>query len=374
MVQLDPKQLADRPWLDPNAQPQVVIDGVCKTYPGVTAVDDVRLSIFKGEMFALVGSSGCGKTTLLRMLAGFETPTSGRIVLNGQDLAGLPPYERPLNMMFQSYALFPHLTVWDNIAFGLRRDNWPRDKVAERVEAMLKLVQLGKYAKRKPHQLSGGQQQRVALARSLAKRPQLLLLDEPLGALDKKLREQMQREIKRVSRERRISVLYVTHDQEEALTMSDRIAVFNRGRIEQIGTPTELYERPATRFVADFLGDTNFFAGTVLAASDGRCWIEVMGRQVEAMASTPIAIGAQVVVAVRPERVTLHPAADDASLSGRLTEVIYLGAAQRSVVRLADGADYFALHAAGDAYRATPPLGASVGLSWERQHAMVFPV
>src|SRR3954447_10712595 len=209
------------------------IQDVVKDFGGYKAVNHVNLDIAKGEIFALLGSSGCGKTTLLRMLAGFETPTSGRIILNGQDLAGLAPYDRPLNMMFQSYALFPHLTVWDNIAFGLRRDGMAKDKIAERVEAMLKLVQLGKFAKRKPHQLSGGQQQRVALARSLAKRPQLMLLDEPLGALDKKLREETQFELANIIHDVGVTCVLVTHDQEEAMTMASRIAVMSQGRLLQ---------------------------------------------------------------------------------------------------------------------------------------------
>ena len=229
----------------------------------LTAVNHVSLDIAKGEIFALLGSSGCGKSTLLRMLAGFETPTSGRIMLDGQDLAGMPPYERPMNMMFQSYALFPHLTVWDNIAFGLRRDGMPKDKVAERVEAMLKLVQLGKFAKRKPHQLSGGQQQRVALARSLAKQPQLLLLDEPLGALDKKLREETQIELVNIIEQVGVTCVMVTHDQEEAMTMASRIAVMSEGRFLQVGAPADIYETPATRFVADFIGNVNLMDGTL---------------------------------------------------------------------------------------------------------------
>ena len=216
------------------------IHNVVKDFGGYKAVNNVSLDIAKGEIFALLGSSGCGKTTLLRMLAGFETPTSGRIILNGQDLAGLPPYERPLNMMFQSYALFPHLTVWDNIAFGLRRDGMSKDAVADRVEAMLKLVQLGKYAKRKPHQLSGGQRQRVALARSLAKRPKLLLLDEPMGALDKKLRSQMQLELVEIIERVGVTCVMVTHDQEEAMTMAQRIAIMHLGWIA----------RPAARWIS----------------------------------------------------------------------------------------------------------------------------
>ncbi len=240
------------------------IDDVVKDFGGgAVAVNHVSVDIGRGEIFALLGASGCGKTTLLRMLAGFETPTSGRIVLNGQDLAHLPPYQRPINMMFQSYALFPHLTVWDNIAFGLRRDGMAKDKVAEKVESMLKLVQLGKFGKRKPHQLSGGQQQRVALARSLAKQPQLLLLDEPLGALDKKLREETQIELVNIIEQVGVTCVMVTHDQEEAMTMATRIAVMSEGSIMQVGAPSDIYETPATRYVADFIGNVNLMDGTL---------------------------------------------------------------------------------------------------------------
>jgi len=237
------------------------IRDVVKDFGGHRAVNNVSLDIQKGEIFALLGSSGCGKTTLLRMLGGFETPTSGSILLDGKDLAGLPPYERPLNMMFQSYALFPHLSVWENIAFGLKRDRLPAAQVAERVDAMLKLVQLVKFAQRKPHQLSGGQQQRVALARSLAKKPQLLLLDEPLGALDKKLREETQIELVNIIEEVGVTCVMVTHDQEEAMTMASRIAVMSEGRLLQVGAPGEIYETPATRFVADFIGNVNLMDG-----------------------------------------------------------------------------------------------------------------
>src|SRR5512145_939230 len=240
---------------------------------GAVAVNHVSIDIAKGEIFALLGSSGCGKTTLLRMLAGFETPTAGRIVLAGQDLAGLAPYERPINMMFQSYALFPHLSVWDNIAFGLKRDGMGKDEMAQRVEAMLKLVQLGKYARRKPHQLSGGQQQRVALARSLAKRPQLLLLDEPLGALDKKLREETQLELVNIIEEVGVTCVMVTHDQEEAMTMASRVAVMSEGRILQVGAPSDMYETPANRFVADFIGNVNLMDGTLDVDAEGHCEI-----------------------------------------------------------------------------------------------------
>ena len=241
------------------------IQNVVKDFNGFKAVNNVSLDITQGEIFALLGSSGCGKSTLLRMLAGFETPTSGRIVLNGQDLATLPPFQRPMNMMFQSYALFPHLNVWENIAFGLKRESLPADKVAARVEAMLKLVQLGKYAQRKPHQLSGGQQQRVALARSLAKQPQMLLLDEPLGALDKKLREETQIELVNIIEQVGVTCVMVTHDQEEAMTMASRIAVMSEGSFLQVGAPGDIYETPATRFVADFIGNVNLMDGSLTA-------------------------------------------------------------------------------------------------------------
>ncbi len=239
------------------------IRNVVKDFSGYKAVNNVSIDINKGEIFALLGSSGCGKTTLLRMLAGFETPTSGNIVLDGQDLAGMPPYASPMNMMFQSYALFPHMTVWDNVAFGPRRSGMAAAEVSARVEEMLKLVQLGKFAKRKPHQLSGGQQQRVALARSLAKKPQLLLLDEPLGALDKKLREETQIELVNIIEKVGVTCVMVTHDQEEAMTMASRIAVMSEGRFLQVGAPSEIYETPANRFVADFIGNVNLMEGTL---------------------------------------------------------------------------------------------------------------
>ena len=245
-----------------------------KRFGDTVAVNEVSLSIRKGEIFALLGSSGCGKSTLLRMLAGFEQPTSGSIRLNGLDLAGLPPYERPINMMFQSYALFPHLTVAENIAFGLKREGMPKDQIAQRVDEMLQLVRLRDYARRKPHQLSGGQQQRVALARSLAKRPQLLLLDEPLGALDKKLREQTQFELVNIIESVGVTVVMVTHDQEEAMTMASRVAVMSEGKVLQVGRPQEVYEYPNCRFVADFVGNINMFDGTLQGNDAASCTIQ----------------------------------------------------------------------------------------------------
>ena len=279
---------------------------IVKDFDGHRAVDDVSIDIAKGEVFALLGSSGCGKTTLLRMLAGFETPTSGSITLDGRDLAGLPPYERPMNMMFQSYALFPHLSVFDNIAFGLKRDRLPTGEIAARVDAMLKLVQLGGYAKRKPHQLSGGQQQRVALARSLAKKPQLLLLDEPLGALDRKLREETQIELANIIHDVGVTCVMVTHDQEEAMTMASRIAVMSAGRFLQVGAPADIYETPTSRFVADFIGNVNLMDGTVVEdeadhvvvdCGDCRHWIG------HGITGTP---GMKVTVALRPEKIRIQ--------------------------------------------------------------------
>jgi putrescine transport system ATP-binding protein len=282
--------------------PFLSIQSLVKRFDGATAVDGVSLDIARGELFALLGSSGCGKSTLLRMLAGFESPTSGRILLQGQDLTQLQPNERPVNMMFQSYALFPHLSVWDNVAFGLRRDRQPADQVAQQVEHMLELVQLTAYARRKPHQLSGGQQQRVALARSLARKPQLLLLDEPLGALDKKLRERTQLELVAILGQVGVTCVMVTHDQEEAMTMASRIGVMSEGRLLQVGAPGEIYETPNCRFVADFIGSVNLFAGhlvddepdhVVIASADCRHYVS------HGITGT---LGMDVHVAVRPEK------------------------------------------------------------------------
>ncbi|MGB5801709.1 MAG: ABC transporter ATP-binding protein, partial [Mesorhizobium sp.] len=255
------------PWNDPNGKPYIRFENVTKRFGDFTAVNDLSLSIFEREFFALLGASGCGKSTLLRMLAGFEEPTSGRILLDGQDLRGIPPYRRPVNMMFQSYALFPHMSVEKNIAFGLKQEGMPKADIEKRVAEMLKLVKLEPFAKRKPHQLSGGQRQRVALARSVAKRPKVLLLDEPLGALDKKLREETQFELMDLQQNLGLTFVVVTHDQEEAMTMADRIAILDKGEVMQVATPTEVYEAPTSRFVANFVGNVNMFEGKV-AASD----------------------------------------------------------------------------------------------------------
>ena len=320
------------------------IQDVVKDFGGFKAVNQVSLDIAKGEIFALLGSSGCGKSTLLRMLAGFETPTSGRIVLDGRDLSTLPPYERPMNMMFQSYALFPHLTVWENIAFGLKREGLPKAQVAERVEAMLKLVQLGKFAARKPHQLSGGQQQRVALARSLAKQPQLLLLDEPLGALDKKLREQTQLELVNIIEQVGVTCVMVTHDQEEAMTMASRIAIMSEGRFLQVGAPGDIYETPATRFVADFIGNVNLMDGTLDIDDTDHCVIGVADCKHYVGHGITGTEGMAVTVALRPEKISLSKAPPDTGhgehnrVQGTVKEMAYFGSFTVFHLQLASGA------------------------------------
>lgn len=319
------------------------IQNLSKRFDSVLAVDDVTLDIGKGEIFALLGSSGCGKSTLLRMLAGFETPSSGQIFLGQQDISQLPPYERPINMMFQSYALFPHLSVWENIAFGLRRMGMDKDMLDERVEAMLELVQLRKFASRKPHQLSGGQQQRVALARSLARKPKLLLLDEPLGALDKKLREQTQFELVNIIESIGVTCVMVTHDQEEAMTMASRIAVMSHGRILQLGSPTEIYEAPNCRFVADFIGNINLFDGHLSQATPSQS--EVTTPQgifcVGHGSSHPA--GMALSLALRPEKIRIDKrppesgsAASANLVTGVVSEIAYMGSYSTYIVKLPD--------------------------------------
>jgi putrescine transport system ATP-binding protein len=317
------------------------IQDVVKDFNGYKAVNRANVDIAKGEIFALLGPSGCGKSTLLRMLAGFETPTSGRIVLDGVDLADLPPYERPMNMMFQSYALFPHLTVWENIAFGLKRQGLPRDRIAERVEAMLKLVQLTKFAQRKPHQLSGGQQQRVALARSLAKQPQLLLLDEPLGALDKKLREQTQIELVNIIEQVGVTCVMVTHDQEEAMTMASRIAVMSEGQFLQIGHPSDIYETPATRFVADFIGNVNLMDGELTVDEPDHVVITSADCKHFVGHGITGTVGMPVTVALRPEKIHLsrnRPPDEFNSAFGKVKEMAYFGSFTVYHLLLASGA------------------------------------
>ncbi len=319
----------------------LVTEKLVKRFDEALAVDEVSLSIGRGEIFALLGSSGCGKSTLLRMLAGFEKPTSGRILLGGQDVATLPPYERPINMMFQSYALFPHLDIWENIAFGLKREGCPKAEVQQRVGEMLDLVQLGQYAKRKPHQLSGGQQQRVALARSLAKRPKLLLLDEPLGALDKKLREQTQFELVNIIEKVGVTVVMVTHDQEEAMTMASRIAVMSKGRVLQVGSPEEVYEHPANRFVADFIGNVNLFQGQLSTDEPDHCAVTTALGEMHVGHGVSGALNMPVALAVRPEKIEIakeRPAGVTHNLfAGRVKEIAYFGSYNTYIVVASDG-------------------------------------
>ena len=309
-----------------------------KRFDGVAAVDDVSLSIHKGEIFALLGSSGCGKSTLLRMLAGFEKPSSGRVVLDGRDIASLPPYERPINMMFQSYALFPHLNVWDNIAFGLKREGMPKAQIEARVQEMLELVQLATFARRKPHQLSGGQQQRVALARSLAKKPQLLLLDEPLGALDKKLRERTQFELVNILESVGVTCVLVTHDQEEAMAMASRIAVMSHGRVLQVGTPKEIYEHPNCRFVADFIGNVNLFEGELTVDEVDRCEVTTALGVVRVGHGISGALGMAAAIAVRPEKIHIsRTKPEDVSVNlftGKVREIAYFGSYNTFIVEI----------------------------------------
>ena len=317
-------------------------DAVVKQFDDAVAVDGVSLSIRRGEIFALLGSSGCGKSTLLRMLAGFERPTQGRIYLDGVDITDWPPYERPINMMFQSYALFPHLSVWDNVAFGLRREHVAAASLADRVDAMLNLVQLGPYAKRKPHQLSGGQQQRVALARSLVKRPQLLLLDEPLGALDKKLREQTQFELVHIIEQVGVTCVMVTHDQEEAMTMASRVAVMDKGRVLQVGEPHDIYEFPVSRFVADFIGNVNLFDGELIEDLPERCVLRTEVGPIHVGHGVSGALGSTLTVAIRPEKISIARA-DAAQMPahnawrGRVEEIAYFGAFSTYIVTLEHG-------------------------------------
>ncbi len=318
------------PWKDPNAQPYVRIENVTKMFGDFTAVDSVSLEIYQAEVFCLLGGSGCGKSTLLRMLAGFETPTSGRVLIDGVDMAGIPPYERPTNMMFQSYALFPHMSVENNVAFGLKQDGVPAAEIQKRVGEMLELVKLEPFARRKPHQLSGGQRQRVALARSLIKQPKLLLLDEPLGALDKKLREETQFELINIQEELGVTFIVVTHDQEEAMTISSRIGVMDAGEIVQTGTPSEIYEYPNSRFVADFIGSVNVFEGRIVEHESDHVRIESedAGCPIYIDHGVSAVSGARVWVAVRPEKIDIthdKPAQQDNCVSATVDEIAYMG-------------------------------------------------
>jgi len=332
------------PWDDPAARPFIEFRNVTKRFGDFTAIENLNLTIYEREFFALLGPSGCGKTTLMRMVAGFEEPSEGAVLLEGANLSGVPPYRRPTNMMFQSYALFPHMTVEANIAFGLKQDRMARAEIAARVEEMLNLVKLTPFARRKPHQLSGGQRQRVALARSLAKKPKVLLLDEPLGALDKKLREETQFELTDIQQDLGLTFLIVTHDQEEAMTVADRIAVMDQGVIVQVATPAEIYEQPNSRYVADFVGDINILEGRIAVAGNGMVRLECPGAEatVEVDQDVSSTVGDAAWFAIRPEKIelSLDPPVDGTvnAVAGEVWDIGYLGDVSVYHVRLASGA------------------------------------
>jgi spermidine/putrescine transport system ATP-binding protein len=357
-----------------DGAPEIRLTDLAKHFRDVRAVDDISLDITTGEFFSLLGPSGCGKTTTLRMIGGFELPTAGRIELRGRDVTNDPPDKRPVNMVFQNYALFPHLNVADNIAFGLRRKNVEKGQIGRRVHEALELVHLAGLDRRKPNQLSGGQQQRVALARALVNRPNVLLLDEPLGALDLKLRKQLQLELKRVQSEVGITFVYVTHDQEEALTMSDRIAVMNHGKVEQLGTPEELYERPLTRFVADFIGTTNLLSGAVESADAGTARVRLDGGDVCVVAGRGLSIGRTVELSVRPESILIKASNGTAPgsaepIKGHVEQVAYLGGSVQYQIRTNGGLSITAL-APKTGHRL--PVGSDVDIAWPPTEALVL--
>ncbi|MEU8514796.1 ABC transporter ATP-binding protein [Kitasatospora sp. NPDC048722] len=352
----------------------VRLTGIGKTYGPFTAVHPLDLTVPQGSFFALLGASGCGKTTTLRMIAGLEEPTSGTVLIGGQDVTALPPYKRPVNTVFQSYALFPHLDIFENVAFGLRRRG--KKDVKKQVEEMLELVELGPYARRKPHQLSGGQQQRVAVARALINHPQVLLLDEPLGALDLKLRRQMQLELKRIQTEVGITFVHVTHDQEEAMTMADTIAVMNGGRVEQLGAPADLYENPATTFVANFLGQSNLLPAEVTGGEGGDLLLTVAGARLAVPKARCSTGSRQVHLGVRPEKITIeHGSAEVADgrnrLAGTVLDSSFIGVSTQYVVRTDGGQEVtvFEQNMERDA-RIVP--GAPVVLHWNPAHSFAL--
>ena len=393
-----------------TAEMAVVLTNVTKRFGEVVAVDDVDLQIRDGEFFSLLGPSGCGKTTTLRMIAGFEQPTVGEVYIKGQPVAGIPPYKRPVNTVFQSYALFPHMTVTENVAFGLEMKRVPRQEIKQRVQQALALVQLAQMGERKTTQLSGGQQQRVALARALVNRPQVLLLDEPLGALDLKLRKAMQLELKQIQTEVGITFIYVTHDQEEALTMSDRIAVMDNGVVQQIGSPRAIYEHPVNRFVADFIGETNFVEATVAALGDFTT-VEADGiSMVGAAEGRVLEVGQSVTVALRPEKINVYPQgdvdvvktgvdlqelrvllggeipqkkvdmrhylateADNVVLEGLIEEAIYIGTDTRYRVALSDDIKVFVrVQNYGSRYDMMFEVGDQVYVHWTPENAQIL--
>ncbi len=363
------------------AVPAIELTGVSKEFRTggdvVAAVRAMDLRIVEGEFFSLLGPSGCGKTTTMRMVAGFEDPTAGTVRLHGRDVTGVPPNKRDVNMVFQSYALFPHMNVFENVAFGLRRRSVPKDQITRQVDDMLEIVNLSGRGHRRPRELSGGQQQRVALARALVNHPRALLLDEPLGALDLKLRQAMQVELKRIQREVGITFVYVTHDQNEALTMSDRIAVMNDGVIEQLASPWEIYEHPASRFVAGFIGTSNLLTGSASRVTDTEAVIEVSldERIVVPLRAVRARPGDSLEITVRPEKIELtaeRPAGDGCALRGTVTEVVYLGTSTNFAVSTTTGADIVVFQQNSASAGEAVGRGDSVWLSWQPDHSYLI--
>ncbi len=374
---LGPVKRKFSPWEDPAAVPFIRFENITKRFGDFVAVDNLTLDIYEREFFSLLGPSGCGKTTLMRMLAGFEEPTEGRILLQGKDISGVPPYKRPTNMMFQSYALFPHMSVEKNIAFGLEQDGLPKADIKVRVEEMLRMVKLTEFAKRKPSQLSGGQRQRVALARSLAKRPKVLLLDEPLGALDKKLREETQFELMDLQQTLGTTFLIVTHDQEEAMTVSDRIAVMDKGIVAQVATPAEIYEAPNSRYVADFIGDINIFDAAVTSKTGPAVQLDCDGLAVTVEQECAAASGDRVAFAIRPEKVRISldaPAETSPNVAhGEVWDIGYLGDFSVFIVKLDDGRVIRAAQANVSRLVDRPiTFGDMVWLSWKADSGLVL--
>jgi spermidine/putrescine transport system ATP-binding protein len=350
----------------------VELAGITKRFGQFVAVDDLTLDIYEGEFFSLLGPSGCGKTTTLRMIAGFEEPTEGGISVSGDPVRGVPPYRRPVNTVFQSYAIFPHLNVFDNVAFGLRRAGVKGEELQSRVTDACEMVQLSGFEKRKPSMLSGGQQQRVALARALVNRPRVLLLDEPLGALDLKLRKEMQLYLKDLQHEVGITFIYVTHDQEEALTMSDRIAVMSEGKVQQVADPPTLYERPNNRFVADFIGQTNVFSGTVEAVDGGRVTLSVpSGEKVEASTGeAEVGVGQATHAVVRPEKVRFGSEGDNV-MTVRIHQIVYLGVSIQYIADL-PGGEKLILYQQNTTEEDHPKIGDEARVSWDARNCLIL--
>jgi spermidine/putrescine transport system ATP-binding protein len=361
--------------------PAIELGGVSKEFRTggdvVAAVRTMDLQIAEGEFFSLLGPSGCGKTTTMRMIAGFEEPTTGTISLHGRDVTGVPPNKRDVNMVFQSYALFPHMNVFENVAFGLRRRSVPKGEIVQQVDNMLEIVNLGGRGHRRPRELSGGQQQRVALARALVNRPRALLLDEPLGALDLKLRQAMQVELKRIQREVGITFVYVTHDQNEALTMSDRIAVMNDGAIEQLGSPKDIYEHPASRFVAGFIGTSNLLTGTATTIGETDAVVQVSADERIVVPTRGLSVheGDTLEITVRPEKIeltTARPAGAGCALRGTVTEVVYLGTSTNFAVSTTTGADIVVFQQNSAAAADVASRGDHIWLSWQPRHSYLI--